>query len=133
MPDMFATPGSTWPAIERRGHRPSDLPSALTCAFDHAVQRAGLDLVLVADEYGTLVARSSTALDLGELAAVTPIVGRGRARALVRRGGKPREFSVRRLHVLGETLYVGALGGATSGREREVLVSAAATRRILTT
>jgi hypothetical protein len=87
--------------------------------------------MMVADDFGTVVTASSTTLNLDELAAVAPIVGRGRALATIRRNGQERELSVRRLQVLGETLYVTALGGAARGREREVLASAAATRRIL--
>ena len=121
-----------WRGRERRVNRPTDVASALICAFDHAVRRADLDVLLVADEFGTVVANNTTHLDLQELAAVTPFVGRGRALATVRRAGRERGLSVRRMHVLGETLYVAALGGDDADdREREVAHSIAATRRIL--
>lgn len=125
-------PRLAWSGDERRSpDRPSDVASALISAFDHAVRRAELDLVMVADEFGTVVANSSTHLDLAELAAVTPIVGRGQATALIHRRGKQRELSVRRMRVMGELLYVAALGGTTRRREREVVTTAAAARRIL--
>ncbi len=128
----FHTTQRPWRGRERRVNRPADIPSALACAFDHAVARADLDVLLVADEFGTVVANNTTHLDLQELAAVTPIVGRGRALATVRRQGRERELSVRSMHVLGETLYVAALGGDDARhRDREVVNSIAATRRIL--
>ena len=99
------------PLFERRRNRPDDTASALVSAFDHAVQRAELDLAM--------------------LAAVTPLVARGSARAAVRRDGVEREYSVRSIKVLGETLFVGALGGNFGPRERELATSANATRRIL--
>ena len=119
------------PSIERRHNRPQDTVSAITSALDHAVQRAGLDLVLVADEFGMLVANSTTKLDLNFLAAVTPIVGRGRAGARVLRGGKPRDFSVRKVQILNEDFYVVAVGSPTSkAREAEINTCSAALKRI---
>jgi hypothetical protein len=50
------------------------------------------------------------------LAAITPIVARGRATASVKRNGKPRELSVKPIEVMGETLYIAALGGDASAR-----------------
>jgi len=117
--------------IERRVDRPTDTYSALTRALDCAVARADLDLVFVTDDYGMLVVGSSTHLDVHELAAVTPIIGRGRADADIKRAGKSRGFSVCELEVLGETLYVAAVGGDADHRSREIGVSAAAAERIL--
>lgn len=116
---------------ERRRHRPSDTSSALISAFDHAVRRGGLDAVLLVDEFGMLVSKSTTELDLAQLAAVTPIVGRGVADAAIRRGGEARGLSVQTVEILGEVLYVAALGGARGAREREVKTSLAAADRIL--
>ncbi|MCA9634465.1 MAG: hypothetical protein KC420_00335 [Myxococcales bacterium] len=117
--------------IERRRNRPSDTSSALISAFDHAVARAELDAALLVDEEGMLVTKSSTSLDLNQLAAITPIVGRGLAEAAIKRNGQEREFSVRQLEILGETLFVAALGGQRGPRERETLTIAAAADRIL--
>lgn len=115
----------------RRMNRPEDTKSALIAAFDSAVARGQLDLVVVADEAGTVVSHSSTDLDLSMLAAVTPLVARGRARASVKRDGEERGLSVKSIEVLGETLYVAALGGKFGPRERELATSASATKRIL--
>ena len=117
--------------LERRRERPSDTASALVAAYDHAVRRGGLDAVLLVDEYGMLVSQSTTHLDLHQLAAVTPILGRGVANATIRRRGRARELSIRQIEVLGETLYVAALGGAREPREREAETTVAATARIL--
>ncbi|MBK8261412.1 MAG: hypothetical protein IPK80_08730 [Nannocystis sp.] len=117
--------------VERRRQRHGDTASALIAAFDHAVLRGGLDAVLLVDEYGMLVSKSSTSLDLIQLAAVTPIIGRGLANATIRRRGRERVLSVRQVEVLGETLYVAALGGAREPREREAATTASATTRIL--
>jgi ketopantoate hydroxymethyltransferase len=108
-----------------------DTATALISAFDHAVARADLDALIVADESGILVSNNTTELDLAMLAAVTPLVARGTAKALIRRDGAQLEFSVRTIEVLGETLYVGALGGNFNNRERELTASASAARRIL--
>ena len=91
------------PLFERRRNRPDDTASALVSAFDHAVQRAELDVLIVTDESGILVSNSTTELDLAMLAAVTPLVARGSARADVRRDGVEREYSVRTIKVLGES------------------------------
>ena len=120
------------PLVDRRClMRPMDTASALIAAFDHAAARADLDAVIVADDAGILVSNNSTDLDLSMLAAVTPLVARGTAKAMIRRDGVPLEFSVRTIEVLGETLYVGALGGSFNNRERELTITASATTRIL--
>lgn len=119
------------PLYERRRNRFDDTKSALIAAFDSAVARGELDLVVIADEGGFVVSNSSTELDLTMLAAVTPLIGRGRARATVKRDGKERGLSVKTIEVLGETLYVACLGGSFGPRERELATSATAAKRIL--
>lgn len=119
------------PLFERRRSRPTETAAALISAFDHAARRAELDVLIVTDEAGILVSSSTTELDLAMLAAVTPLVARGAAKANVRRDGSMREYSVRSIQVLGETLYVGALGGKFGPRERELATTASATKRIL--
>lgn len=117
--------------IERRRRRSSNAAEALELALTSAARRGQLDAIMLVDDSGMLVAKSDTELDLTMLAAVTPIVGRGRAVPRVRRGGELRELSVDTLEVLGELLYVAALGGSYRTRSREVAGSMAATRRIL--
>lgn len=119
------------PLQERRRNRFLDTGSALIAAFDSAVLRGDLDLVVIADESGFVVSNSSTELDLTMLAAVTPLVGRGKARASVKRDGQERGLSVKTIEVLGETLYVACLGGSFGPRERELATSATAAKRIL--
>ncbi|MEZ4385954.1 MAG: hypothetical protein R3A79_31840 [Nannocystaceae bacterium] len=117
--------------VERRRYRPTDTASALISAFDHAVARAELDAAILVDEYGMLVSKNTTDLDLNQLAAVTPIVARGHAAAAIRRRGEERELCVREVEILGETLFVAALGGDKGPREREASTIAAAADRIL--
>jgi hypothetical protein len=119
------------PNQERRRHRSNNAAEALELALTYAARRGELDAVLVVDEQGMLVAKSDTDLDLTMLAAVTPIVGRGKAVPRVRRGGEVRELSVDTVELLGEVLYVAALGGNHRTRVREVAGSMAATRRIM--
>lgn len=119
------------PLQERRRNRFLDTGSALIAAFDSAVLRGDLDLVVIADESGFVVSNSSTELDLTMLAAVTPLIGRGKARASVKRDGQERGLSVKTIEVLGETLYVACLGGSFGPRERELATSATAAKRIL--
>jgi hypothetical protein len=119
------------PNQERRRQRSNNAAEALELALTCAARRGELDAVLVVDEQGMLVAKSDTDLDLTMLAAVTPIVGRGKAVPRVRRGGEVREMSVDTVELMGEVLYVAALGGNHRARVREVAGSMAATRRIM--
>jgi len=119
------------PTQERRRHRPSGAGDALVCALEAAAVRSGLDAVLIADNRGMLVARTSGRLDLDELAAVTPIVARGMANARVMRKGRHREFQVHTLDMLGETLYVATLGSDRGACTRAACESVKATSRIL--
>lgn len=116
---------------ERRKLRSPKVAEALELALSGAVERGSLDVVLIADDLGMLVANSRTELDLEMLAAITPIVARGRARASIKRNGEQRELSVKSIKVLDETLHVAALGGDAQGRALGLMHSVAATRRIL--
>ncbi len=115
--------------IERRKQRSARTADALEMALSAAAE--GLDVVLVADDSGMLVASSHTPLDLEMLAAITPIVSRGRAKANVKRNGQQRELSVKSIRVLDETLHIAALGGDAQSRALGVMRSVTAARRIL--
>jgi hypothetical protein len=119
------------PRICRRRQRSNDIATSLERALSGAVVRGGLDVVLLVDDEGLLVGSSRTELDLSMLAAVTPIVGRGRAIPRIRRQGRQRDMSVRPIMLQGELLYLAAIGGSYSARQRELLGGAAAARRIL--
>lgn len=124
-------PRPSRPHYERRRRRSRNVGEALELALTHAARRGQLDAVLVVDEQGMLVAKSDTELDLTMLAAVTPIVGRGKAVPRVRRNGEARDLSVDTVELMGEVLYVAALGGTYRARAREVAGSLAAARRIM--
>lgn len=117
--------------VERRKQRSSSCAEALELALSAASDGGGLDVVLIADDYGMLVASSQTELELDMLAAITPIVSRGRANATIKRNGEQREFSVKSIRVFGETLHIAALGGDPSARALGVMRSVTAARRIL--
>ncbi len=119
------------PTYERRQQRSTNAADALELALTSAARRGQLHAVLVVDESGMLVAQSDTELDLSMLAAVTPIVGRGKAVPRVRRDGQLCELSVDTMEVQDELLYVAALGGTHRTRHRELRGTKAATRRIL--
>ncbi|MEM7159499.1 MAG: hypothetical protein AAF799_42060 [Myxococcota bacterium] len=119
------------PTYERRKNRSEHAADALDLALQSAANRGELDAVLVVDDEGMVVAQSKTELDLSMLAAVTPIVGRGRAVPRVRRGGELCELSVDTMELHDEVLYIAALGGDHRTRRREVRGTIAATRRIL--
>lgn len=119
------------PTCERRRERSADAATALGLALTRAADRSDLDVVLIVDDGGLVVANSKTNVDLSMLAAVTPIVGRGRALPRVRRNGVPREMSVRPVELLGELMYVAAVGGERRHRVREVQGTVAAFKRIL--
>lgn len=104
---------------------------AIELAFTSAAERAGLDVVLLVDDGGMLVAGSRTSLDLTMLAAVTPIVGRGHALPRIKRDGKPRDMCVAPVTISGEQFYLAVVGGGLRERRRELGESLAAATRIL--
>jgi hypothetical protein len=124
-------PRSRRPLPERRKKRSSSAAAALQCALDCAATRGDLDVLLLADEGGMVVCNSATPLDLRMLAAVTPIVARGRVRASIKRRGHEKELSVRTIELQGERFHVAALGGEFGARERELANGVAAAQRIL--
>jgi len=116
---------------DRRVNRSENTAEALELALTSAASRANLDAILLVDDAGLLVSNSATPLDLSMLAAVTPIVGRGKAVPRIKRNGEKRELSVRELEFEGDLLYVAALGGDSSSRQRELGRSLRAAKRIL--
>ena len=124
-------PKPVGPRVDRRVHRSDDTATALELALTGAAKRGRLDAVIIVDDAGLLVAKNCTGLDLTMLAAVTPIVGRGKAVPRVRRDGQHRGMSVRPIELQGELLYVAAVGGEMAARHREVMIGVAATKRIL--
>ena len=116
---------------ERRQLRSPDSSDALRLALSSSAYRGELDAVLVTDDYGMIVAKNATDMALDMLAAVTPIVARGKAKANIKQGGNPKELSVKSVRILGEVLHVAALGGQSDRREAEIRRSLAATKRIL--
>lgn len=117
--------------IERRKQRSGRACDALELALSAAADGGELDVVLIADDCGMLVASSHTPLDLEMLAAITPIVSRGRAKASVKRNGEQRDLSVKSIRIFDETLHIAALGGDASRRAMGVMRSVTAARRIL--
>jgi hypothetical protein len=116
---------------ERRKQRSAAAAEALELALSAAANEGALDVVLIADDFGMLVASSHTPLDLEMLAAITPIVSRGRAKASVKRNGEHRELSVKSIKVLDETLHIAALGGDPAARAMGVMRTVTVARRIL--
>jgi hypothetical protein len=116
--------------LERRKQRAPGAADALELALTSAAGEQ-LDVLLIADDQGMLVCHGRTELDLEMLAAVTPIVARGRAKASIKRNGAARELTVKTIRVCEETLHVAALGGDASARALGLMRSVAAARRIL--
>lgn len=116
---------------ERRRRRAENPARALELALTAAAGRGALDAVLLADDFGMIVSKSDTGLDLEDVAAVTPIVGRGRGAASIRRGGEPRSLGVRTVSLGDELLYLAAVGGTDEARNRELDAVAKAASRIL--
>ncbi|MEM6994284.1 MAG: hypothetical protein AAF721_27465 [Myxococcota bacterium] len=119
------------PTFERRQHRSENAGDALRLAMNASARRGALDAVLLVDEEGMLVAQSDCDVDLAMLAAVTPIVGRGRAVPKIRRDGKKLDLTVGTMEVLDEVVYVAVLGGSRHMRSRALMGTAAAAKRIL--
>ncbi len=116
---------------ERRKQRSDSAAEAIVLALAASARRAGLDAVVLCDEDGLLVAASPCDYDLDPVAAVAPIVGRGKVAAHVRRGEDVRPMRVEPVEVGPELLYVAAIGGDPKARAREARWGAAAARRIL--
>jgi len=119
------------PTYERRRQRSHNAADALRLALTRAVHRGALEAMILVDDEGLLVAQSETGIDLSMLAAVTPIVGRGRAIPKVSRNGEPLEMNVCVVELEGELFYLAALGGTRLTRHRELSGGRAAARRIL--
>ena len=127
----FQPPASRTSLAERRTIRSSGTADALILALSAAANRGDMDAVLIADDDGMLVCNSVSRLDLAPVAAVVPIVARGRATARVRRAGQERELSVTSERIGGELLHIAGLGGDADGRTRELRRAVDAARRIL--
>jgi uncharacterized Rossmann fold enzyme len=104
---------------------------AIQAALDAAADRGACDVIIIADDDGMLVCASETPLELDMLAAVTPIIARGEARATIKRAGQRRQLVVHTVEVLNERLHVAVLGGTDATRIRELATAVSATRRIL--
>lgn len=137
MPSLARTPLRVLPlpkpgrrVVERRKQRSPGTADALELALTSAAEEA-LDVVLIADDQGMLVCHGQTELDLEMLAAVTPIIARGRAKASIKRNGMHRDLTVKTIKVHEETLHVAALGGDACSRALGLMRSVAAARRIL--
>jgi hypothetical protein len=124
-------PRPTRPTYERRSKRSLNAADALEFALTNSARRGALDAVLIVDDAGMIVAQSATDLDLSMLAAVTPIVGRGKAIPKIKRNGEPRELSITPIELHDELLYLAVLGGTRRTRTREMAGSQAAATRIL--
>ena len=116
---------------DRRINRSENCADALELALSSSASRANLDAVLLVDDTGLLISHNCTSLDLTMLAAVTPIIGRGKALPRIKRNGEKRDLSVCELEVDGDVLYVAALGGDSNSRRRELGRSLRAAQRIL--
>ena len=116
---------------DRRRRRSSSAAVAIELALTSAAARGGLDVVLVVDDAGMLVAKSRTSHDLTLLAAITPIVARGHAVPRIRKDGVPRDMAVQVIDLQGERFYIAAIGGKYMARSRELSESTLAAQRIL--
>lgn len=119
------------PTYERRQSRSANSADALELALTRATKRGALQALILVDDDGMLVAQSDSGLDLSMLAAVTPIVGRGRAIPRVKLDGEPIEMNVFPVELHDELFYLAAIGGTRTTRHRELAGSSAATKRIL--
>ena len=119
------------PTYERRRNRSANSGDALSLALTAAARRGALQAVLLVDEDGMVVAQSECDVDLTMLAAVTPIVGRGRAVPKIKRDGRALKLAVESMEILDEVVYVAVLGGSRHTRTRELRGTMAAARRIL--
>lgn len=119
------------PTYERRRNRSGNSADALQLALTRAAKRGALQALILVDDDGMLVAQSDSGFDLSMLAAVTPIVGRGRAIPRIKLDGEPLEMNVYPVELHDELFYLAALGGTRTTRYRELAGSSAATKRIL--
>ncbi|MEE9382351.1 MAG: hypothetical protein V3V08_02940 [Nannocystaceae bacterium] len=116
---------------ERRRRRTIGVADALRYALRSSARRGHLKLVFVADDYGMIVSGSRRDLDLEPIAAVAPLVARGRAKARVHHRGASLEMTVRTVRLDGERLHVAAVGGDPVARRRELATAVCAAQRIM--
>ncbi len=121
--------------IERRFRRSEQTDEALTYQLDACVERAELDIMLLADHDGLLVATSqSSGDDTEEIAAILPLLARGHdfIGSLVSHGGSScLEVAVSAFHISDSELFLCALGGNDQEVFNELEIAKSGVTRIL--
>lgn len=127
--------------IERRKARSVQLTGALELLFETTARRGGLTHLVLADQSGLMHAGVGVTRECEALASYAPMVERA-AEPNVRRQvfdamaaavpGLNRETTtIRRIEILGETLYVCAIGAPGAMKDVAVTHALAGARRIL--
>ena len=125
---------------ERRRNRSKYPAIALHYQLRYCAEFYGIDAMTLADSRGMVVASSEQSEVDEVIAAYAPMIcsqqrhpAQGRAMAALRRAipGESRRFSVRRVEVEGEELYLCAVGDRGIDKDRAVRRAARGTARIL--
>lgn len=120
----------TWLLEERRQRRSNERDTALRYQLEHTKDRGGLEVLVLADRDGLILAAAGDTAECEELGAVAPLMSRaplGMKLPPLLRGG---EVAIRPLALHGQELYLAAVGG---GVARDALLhhSMAGVQRIM--
>jgi len=104
----------TWLLEERRRRRSNERETALRFQLEHTKERGGIEVLVLADRDGLVVAAAGESAECEELGAVAPLMSRaplGMPLPPLLRGG---EVAVRPLALHGQELYLAAVGGGVA-------------------
>ena len=104
----------TWLLEERRQRRSRERETALRYQLEHTKDRGGLEVLVLVDRDGLLLAGAGEDALCEELGAVAPLMGRapmGMKLPPLLRGG---EVAIRPLSLHGQELFLASVGGGVA-------------------
>lgn len=104
----------TWLISERRQRRSTNAYNALRFQLEHTKERGGLEVLVLTDKEGIVLASAGDEALCEELGAVAPLMSRaplGMRLPPLLRGG---DVAVRPLRLHGQEVYLASLGGGVA-------------------
>lgn len=117
---------------ERRGRRSANRSVALTYQLEHALSRGRLEAFVLSDSAGLVIAAAGDRAICEELGAIAPLMRRSPFAMPMPPLLLGADVAVRRVHVLGQALFLAATGGGVA-RDLVIADSARGVERILAT
>jgi hypothetical protein len=116
---------------DRRTRRSTDRFLALRYQLEHTREKGGLEVLVLSDDDGLVIASSGDAAICAELGAIAPLVSKsvlGMPMPPLLRGA---ELAIRPVAIYGQQLYLAAVGGNVA-RDAHLTTSRQGVQRILT-